>query len=289
MPEPSNKNEPAQQDKSGESNTGSQTKSPGQIVVELEDGTKKELTHEDVKNLVAQQAALTQRSQQVSPLMKLCERYNVDGTTLASNAEAAFKVILDLQEKGVIDAEGNLVSSSGQPATTPQNQEPSSSFPVTPPAGQGDKSGQSQGNIDPVAAKALRSLTERLDTLSRAQDALIKLTLETQIKTQYPDFTDDDVARVIAMSEHDKSGDLWSHAKKWSQTKKSLEQKAREKYAKEFGIDLEKFDENRLRQQEAEGGIALPFKGKKFSFKKGKDTLSPREAMRQHFKQLYRK
>ncbi len=276
--------EPAGQGKSEENASGAQTKPAEQIVVKLEDGTEKQLTQEDVKNLIAQQAALTQRSQQISPLMKLCERYNVDGNTLASNAEAAFKVILDLQEKGIIDAEGNLVSSSGQSATTPQ----AAASSTPPPVSQTGAPGQPPGNIDPVAAKALQKLTDRLDTLSKAQDALVKLTLETQIKTRYPDFTEDDIARVVAMTEHDNSADLWTHAENWSKTKKSLEQKAREKYAKEFGIDLEKFDENRLRQQESEGGITLPFKGKKFSFKKGKDVVSPREAMRQHFERLRR-
>ena len=95
---------------------------------------------------------------------------------------------------------------------------------------------------------------------------------------------DEDVSRLLAIAGADRSKTLVQHAEEFSKKKIGDRASLRAEIAKEFGIDVTKFDANKLREQEAEGDIGALFKGKRFSFKKDKDSLSPKEAMVEYFK-----
>ena len=128
---------------------------------------------------------------------------------------------------------------------------------------------------------AMKALTEKVTAVDKTQGDMIRINLEEKVMGKFPNLKPNDVSQVFGKAMDDRSKSLWDHAEAASKAKASNISALREEHAKEFGVNLEKFDENKLKEQGAEGGAGALFKGKKFSFdpkKEDADAVSPRQA-----------
>ena len=256
----------------------------------------KDYSVEDVQNLVKQGASATQKMQEVAGIKAAAEKYGVDVETYLGQAEGAFGVMSQLINDKVIDEQGNTIKKAGkEPTDTEPRGDVDFEKLFNLPAG--DTKGLA--GIDKVAAivaKALepqlagmKELGDKVAAVDKTQGDMIRLNLEEKVIGKFPNLKSDDVSRVFGSAMQDKSKSLWEHAETVSKAKASDVSSLREEHAKEFGINLGKFDENKLKEQEAGGGAGVLFKGKKFSFnaKHGdKDSVTPAKAAAEYIEHL---
>ena len=233
------------------------------------------------------QAASTQKLQENADINTAIARYNTDPKTFLQQAEGAFAVMSDLIGQGLIDEQGKVIPAAPtlpQPTTIPPAVVQPASQPIVP----GQPSTISDDAVARIVAKALDDkltpVQKAIGELDNTQTNMIRTTLGTQIKAAHPDLSDQDISQVFATAMKDNTKDLFGHAEVVAAQKKEMLGAYREHYAKEFGIDLAEHDANKLWEQGPEGGAAAVFKGKKFSFKDGKDSISPRRAAENFFK-----
>lgn len=258
-------------DDSGSGTDDSGSNSNQTLSVEI-DGAAKDFNVEDVKNLVSQQASATQKTQQVSAILKACEKFDLDPESFVGQAEGAFSVISDLIEKGLVDEQGTIL------------QKKQGSDDINFSKKTTDKNLDfSEGKILDLVTKALKPLTEKLGVLEQDQTQLTRLRINDSIKSKFKNLEDKDISQLFAIANSDRSKTLVQHAEELSNKKVVDHSDLRKKFAKEFGVDLTDFDANKLAEQDADGGAGAMFKGKAFSFKKGKDNVSPRKAMKDFF------
>jgi hypothetical protein len=246
-----------------------------ELTVKLEDGSERKVTGDDALNLIKQGAEATQKTQQVASVLAACTKYDITPDKLVDQASTAFDVIHTLQQEGLIDDEGNVIKKD--PVVAPEGDDNLFSKPAgdpTPPAG--------NEKVEVAIQKALGPLSDVIKKIETNQDYLARVHMEGQIKGANPDFSDGDVIRTLAMAKA-KSIPVSEAIVVVTDEKVESSKAARIHYAKEFNVDLDEFDKNKLNQQDAEGGAAVAFKGKRFSFKGGKDTIDPKDAMQQHF------
>ena len=268
-------------DKGGDQ--GGSAGNAAQIKIDV-DGEEKVLSLDDVQNMYNQQAAVATNSQKVASIMKAVERYETDPDTYLSNAENAFGVMNLLIEKGIIDDKGEPIEKKETP---PSDDDKGRIFGTPDDKGTADKTAQ-------IVMKALgpdlEKLGERMDGLEQGQSGLMRRSLKLDVQAKYPDFGDEDIARLVRISQEDQRKGLWEHAEDLDKGKKAGQAETRKGYAKEFGVNLDEFDANKLTEQGAEGGGAGLIEGKKVMFasrakKLGiKDSVTPGEVTVSHFK-----
>lgn len=247
-----------------------------ELTVKLEDGSERKVKADDVLNLIKQGAEATQKTQQVATVLAACSKYDITPDRLVDQASAAFDVIHTLQQEGTIDEQGNIVKKAAQ-APNNQGDQDDNLFSAANP-----NQKTNADNVDAAIQKALGGLATTVDEIKTNQDYLARVHLEGEIKKANPDFSESDVVRTLAMAKAQKIP--VSEATVIVAKERVVNIKAqREFHAKEFGIDLEEFDKNKLNQQDADGGAGPSYEGKRFSFKGGKDTVDPKDAMRGHF------
>ena len=231
---------------------------------------------EDVTNLISQQASATQKTQQVAALMSAADKFGLTPEDLVTQAEGAFAVMSDLIEKQVIDNKGNIIAKA---LTTPP--EPA---PAVKPT---DSTGLVK-RMETIEA-SLAKLPDRIDLVERDQTNMIRLDLQRNIQAKHKNLSDDDVTKLFGIAMRDKTQTVWQHAEVLSKANTQTVADIRTTHAKEFGIDLEVFDANKLNEQDAKGGAGVLFKDKKFSFKKGEGAVTPRQATQEFFKNVHSK
>lgn len=249
-----------------------------------EDGKEVDKTFkgEDVKTLLDQHSDLTGKVEKLDNFSKALERYGTDSDTYLSNAEAAFGVMNDLVEKGLIDEQGNIVEKK-EKSSDSGNKDGLFNF---------SQAGDNKEMTDKVArvvskvlGTKLGDLTKQVEELSSGQAGLFRSQLKGKIQDKYSSLSDDDVSKLFGIASTNPQKDLWTHAEEMDKAKDVSKGKARESYAKEFGIDLKEFDANKLNEQDSKGGTITALKGKKFVFSPrakrlgDKDSVSPRDAM----------
>ena len=275
-------------DKSGE-----ETNVAGKIEV---DGKK--YSAEDVQNLVKLGASATQKMQEVAGIKAAAEKYGVDTETYLGQAEGAFGVMSELIANKVIDEKGNVIKVEGKEKESSGDKSEGEIdldklFNLS-----GGEAGELKGvdKVTAIIAKALepqldgiKKLGERVSVIDKTQGDMIRLNLEDKVTGKFPNLTATDVSQVFGSAMNDKSKTLWEHAEAASKVKATDLGSLREEHAKEFGVDLTKFDENKLKEQGAKGGAGVLFEGKKFSFnpKKGdKDTVTPAQAANEYIEAM---
>lgn len=242
---------------------------------------EKEYSADDIQNLLSQSEAATQKSQQASAVLNAAEKYGLTPEDLLTQAEGAFSVMANLINDGVIDNQGNLVKKpegEGKQASSGSNQ-------IPPGSSQGGEGGQpppgSSNSPDPSVQQALEAvqrMEQKIQDIDRAQSGLIRSTFADKLRSQYSNLGDEEIEKVFTNSMNDTTKSIWDHAQEISEGKSRREQDLRKKHAEEFGVDLEKFDENKLKEGGPGGGAAVVPEGKKVSFTKGEKTVTPREA-----------
>lgn len=269
-------------DDSGESGDKG-TKDAGKIEV---DG--KDYSVEDVQNLVKQGAAATQKTQEVAGILAAAEKYGVDIETYLGQAEGAFGVMSQLITDKVIDEKGSIIKKKEEKPTGDKLEGDVDLEKLFNLPGADTKGMKGEEKMEAIVAKvlgpqldAMKVLTDRVAAVDKTQGDMIRLNLEEKVMSKFPNLKPNDVSQVFGRAMDDRSKNLWDHAEAASKAKASDVSALREEHAKEFGVNIKEFDENKLREQGAEGGAGAFFKGKKFSFdtKKGdEDTVNPAKA-----------
>lgn len=269
--------------------SGKETNVAGKIEV---DG--KEYSAEDVQNLVKLGASATTKMQEVAGIKAAAEKYGVDTETYLGQAEGAFGVMSELIASKVIDEKGNVLKVEGKEKESEGGKPGGESdldklFNLTS-GGTGELKGVDK--VAAIVAKALepqlegiKKLGEKVSTIDKTQGDMIRLSLEEKVMTKFPNLKATDVSQVFGSAMNDKSKTLWEHAEAASKVRATDLGSLREEHAKEFGVDLSKFDENKLKEQEAGGGAGVLFKGKKFNFnpKKGDtESVTPMQAANEY-------
>ena len=260
-----------------------ETKGAGKIQV---DG--KDYSVEDVQNIIKQGQSATQKAQEVAGVLAAAQKYGVDPETYIAQAEGAFGVMSQLIADKVIDEKGNILKVKAQ-ETKGDETGGDDDFMKLFNLPAGDTKGL--GGADKIAAivsKALgpqfeemKKLGERVAAVDKTQGDMIRLNLQEKVMTKFPVLKPSDVSQAFGSAMNDRSKSLWEHAEALANVKTAELSSIRSEHAKEFGIDVTKFDENKLKEQEAGGGAGVLYKGKKFSFdpKKGDaDSVSPLKA-----------
>lgn len=248
----------------------------------------KDYSVEDVQNIIKQGAAATQKAQEVAGVLAAAEKYGVDPETYIAQAEGAFGVMSQLIQDKVIDEKGNILKAAVEkpPAPEPGGDDDFMKLFNLSAGNTSDLKGADK--VAAIVAKALgpqfeemKKLGERVAAVDKTQGDMIRLNLQEKVMSKFPALKPSDVSQVFGSAMNDRSKSLWEHAEVLSNAKTAELGEMRKTHAKEFGIDITKFDENKLKEQEAGGGAGVLYKGKKFSFdvKKGDpDAVNPLKA-----------
>jgi hypothetical protein len=273
-----------------ESGGSRETNDAGKIEV---DG--KSYSIEDVQNLVKQGTAATQKTQEVAGILAAAEKYGVDIETYLGQAEGAFGVMSQLIADKVIDEKGNIIKTEPVKLTGAEPEREVDLDKLLNLSAGGEKGLAGVDKVAAIVAKALepqlegiKKLGERVAAVDKTQGDMIRLNLEEKVVSKFPNLKPNDVSQVFGSAMQDRSKSLWEHAEAASREKAVGVSDLRKEHAKEFGVNLEKFDENKLKEQEAGGGAGVLFKGKKFSFnaKRGDaETVSPKAAAMEFIEQ----
>jgi len=238
----------------------------------------------DVENLIAMQASATEKTQTVAEILGAAEKYKISPAEYLSQSEGAFAVISQLIDEGVIDQQGNIVkkAESGGEQKGKSVEELIASL-------QGGKTQEGQSEFTSedkmlgVVNKALKSfedgISKRLEGIENTQSDQIRLNVQDRLKLKHKDLTDEDVSKVFGLAMNDRKKSVWQHAEDIAKEREGRKADLRKGFAEEFGVNLEEFDRNKLKEQDAKGGASAVFPGKKFSFRqKGEGFVSPSEA-----------
>jgi hypothetical protein len=252
------------------------------VVTKIKVG-EKEYSAEDVQNLINMQAAATQKTQEAAAVISAAKKYGVDVETYLTQAEGAFDVMGTLIKSKVIDERGNVLKKEPEtppavsPGMTPGSEDADllKLFNIPP---ENTSNLQGADKIAAIVAKAIgpqldeiKKIGDRVAAVDKTQGDMIRLQLQEKISGKYPNLKANDISQVFASAMNDKSKDLWGHAEALNAVKTAELAELRKSIGKEFGVDVEKFDANKLREQGSEGGAGALFQGKKFSFNAGKD------------------
>lgn len=236
-----------------------------------------------LKELLGQVGAATQSNQIAARLKEVSGKYGVDPTNYLAQAEGALGVISDLIEKGVIDERGEIVQHSNSSRKggegTGKAPDLDDLFGST-----GDDKGKGASDVNEIVTKALGPIAQKLDQLSEIQAGMIRENYGKRIKESFSNLDDEDVSRVFASYQRNRSVPLMEHAKKMSEKKAGFLENYEKQLAEKWGVDLDKVkgakDENDVKDAQ-KGGPGVLFQGKKFSMRqKGDDFVNPREAAR---------
>lgn len=245
-----------------------QSKDSPQIVVEV-DGEKKTFDTEGVKNLLAQQASATQKTQEVAAIKTAAEKYGLSPEEYVDRSEGAFATVVDLMQEGVLDNEGRRVEKE------PKDDKPK----VDPLKTVGPKVDSKE--LD-VVTKALDQIEKRTRAVEEDNMNLMRKNLSIELQGKHPELNDDDVSRLFGIAMSDQKKNVWQHAEEFVGKKKEVGTKQEEAFAEKYGINLKEWNENKIKEQDAKGGGAAAILGKrKLSFRAKSDdpdAVSPRRA-----------
>lgn len=237
---------------------------------------EKTFTAEDITNLIAQQAGATQASQEAAAAIKAAQQFEVPVDQFVSEAKNSFAVIQKLLDDGVIDTNGDPITRSPA-APTPRPAGPQA-LPLNP---------QQMSEVKNIGLvmDAIKSIDSKVNKLEESSNHLFRLRLETDLRDKHPEMSTRQISEVIGRAANDpQRRSVWEHGKIMVEELKGQAASTRAHYAKEFGVNLDEFDQNKLNEQDAGGGAGALIKGKKLSFtKKGDGYVHPTQAAASFF------
>jgi hypothetical protein len=268
-----------------ESGQSEETNAAGKIEV-----NGKEYSKEDIQNILNQQKAATEKTQKVAAVLSAAQKYGVDVDTYLAQAEGAFDVVSNLIQNKVIDEHGKIIQARKElqvedKVKGSENEDLAKLLNLS--SGETGALG-GEDKIAAIVAKALsphlegiNKLAERVSAVDRTQGDMIRLQLEDKLSDKYPNLSKSDISQVFGSAMNDKSKSLWEHAEMLSKVRTAELGELRKKHAEEFGVNIDEFDANKMKEQEAGGGAGVLFQGKKFSFnaKPGdENVIDPKKA-----------
>lgn len=240
----------------------------GKLVVKVGE-EEKTFTAEDVSNLLNQQAGATQQTQKAAALIAAAAKYSIEPEQYVQHAEGAIATMSNLIDAGVIDQQGNVidkkvvVDSSKNVSLTKEENNPA------------------QEALTKIQA-TLGGIIKRIEQVEEDTNQTTQIELERTVQGKYPDLDKGDVSRLLGIAMKAPEKGLWQHAEEMSERKKDWKVGLRKSYAKEFDVNLDEFDANKLKEQDSEGGATVVLGGRKLSFnakKSDPNTITPKQAM----------
>lgn len=274
----------ARDSKAGDGDTSDKGAKVEELSFETEDGETKTVTIDDVKGMLGKEASLTQKAQKLAAMMDATERYQLDPEDFVKQAELSFDTMAKLIQAGVITDTGELVK-KGDSDTKPDP----SKLKTTPKKVTFSQE-ESDARTAEIIAKALKPFQDKLDVIDRAQMGMIRESTEKEIMAKHQNLSKDDVDRVVALAMQDSSKTVWQHAEAMAKAKSDFVAALRAKHAEEFGVDITKFEANKVQEADAKGGgAAAIIKGKQIRFdgrRKTKDSVTPLKAAQDYLKHV---
>jgi hypothetical protein len=272
----------------------------GEVTVKVKDekGTEVEKTFkdEDVQRILEGQGTLEGKlaaaeggAAKLKPVQDFMQKIGLNPDELIQNADGAFTLISKLVEDGIIDPSGKvLVKKGAQMETRPMKDGDLDLDAV----GKDSKDLSGEAKVAALVNKALEStlkpFAKTLDEITTVQTGMLRNQWEQRIQKEYPNLSTDDVRKVFGEAAGRPKAGILEIAKELSSAKSTSEATLRATHAKEFGVDLKAFDENKLNEKGPEGGAGVMFQGKKFTLSKRREALpgfvDPRKATQEYLK-----
>lgn len=262
----------------------------------------KTFTPQEVATQLEKAGNLQKAMEGLSGYQKVLTQYGVNSDEYIQNSEAAFQIMNTLIERGIIDEQGNPIEKK----TDGKGESKDKNIPGFTFADDGRKDKQLE-----TIGKALQTMSQKLEQLEEGQSSIYRRNIKRDVMAQHPNLnSDDDVSKLLAIAQRDKSKSFWDHAADMSKEKEANEKQMEKGYVKstvealvkagvipEGKIDMTKLEEldlNSLKEQNPMGGSPT-YEGKKFLFKsrmrrlkaKDKDKFaSPSDATREMFNRM---
>lgn len=258
----------------------------------------KTYTPEEVAQIVAQQKELQEKVAKYADIDKALSRYEMDPKGFIEHADGAFAVLSELIEKNVIDEKGNVLVQPGSSSGSSSKGVDTDDLAVLlGQQGGGDKGGDD--TLPPAAAKALQTIStleEKLDkvvnTLSKLDETqadIIRVNLQDKIMAKHDILEEKDVSAILGIAMKDRTKDVYAHAEDYAKQKKEKLDQMKAEWAKELGIDLKRYNENKLLESGPQGGASILTKGKKLAFRgrgRGDDVVTPLQATMEYLSRV---
>lgn len=228
---------------------------------------------QEVEAMIIQQNAVKAELEQLAVVKETVAKYGIDPQTFVANAEGAFSVMSRLIDEGIIDQQGKVVE-KGSKSEVSSITSPTPSVSSIP-----NPALNALASVDALNAR-IQKMEQILESVDKTQASLIRSNLEKEIRSKHPVLDQDDMSRIVTIALKDRTKSIFDHAQDIATMKEKQKLQLRAEHAKEFGIDLNTFDENKLLEPTAGGGAGVLFKDKKFSFKKIDDpnAITPFQA-----------
>jgi hypothetical protein len=245
--------------------------------------------HSDFKGKLA---AAEGKAAKMKVVEEFGAKYGLDPETLVANADGAFTLMGKLIEDGIIDASGKvLVKKGGKEGDVP---------PKDPAPGDLDLDALLKGDTKGLTGEAktaamvlkalepvLKGLGKSMEDVTTVQTGMIRGQWEEKLMKAYPNLSKDDVKKVFSEAVAQPKKGLMDIAKGVSESKSTAEGELRKKYAKEWGVNLEQVDANKLDEKGPEVGAGAMFQGKTFTLSKrrvNKDRIDPVKATKEYLR-----
>jgi len=221
---------------------------------------------------------LKQTIEKTKPVLDTMQKWGLDAQSYAQNADAAFTVINDLIEKGVIDGHGRLVEKETQ-STAPDM---SNMFNE----GQKVVSSPNDSIVAEVVNKALAPIMQKLKGLENDSSYLYHQRMMDKLSAQHG-LTENEATKLMSHAARDRTKSLDEHARAFIASKNQTDLEMEKRFANKYGLDLEELEQvRRIKNKDTSPRDIVG--GKKFSFRKrGDDFVTPGEAAKTYFKQVH--
>ena len=238
------------------------------VVIKVE-GEEKTFTAQDVEGLVAKQADATQKAQSAAAVLNAAEQLGIDPEQFLARSQTAFTVLNDLVEQRIIKV--HIFCSPAKAEPPAKGEEPSDPNIQEPALDRTTK----------AIAAAMAPIMEKMEGLEKDQTKVNRIIIQDKIMAEYPNLDGNDVMRILGAAKTNPQKSVLQHAEEYSKAKVEAHQEQEKAFADKYGVNLDEWNENKLNEEEAQGGASAMFKGKKFSFKKGEGKVTPKQAAKE--------
>jgi len=270
----------------------------GEVIIKVKDEAGKEveqkLDDSAVQGIVSKHSELAEElskvkgsAEKLAVVNDFMVKYGLDPEGLVSNADGAFSLVNRLIEDGVIDTSGQVLVKKGGAEDQVEQEDVVTVHGVKVPKPK--DAGDVSAAVTKAVQDALAPLTKGLEEVTLVQTSMLRGRWEEKIKTAYPNLTAEDVMKVLSEGAKRPREGLMDIAKEVSGTRSAMEKDLRGKHATEFGVNLEEFDANKLKEKGSEGGAAVMAEGVKFTLSKrraagDKTFADPEQATREYLR-----
>ena len=217
-------------------------------------------------------------------------RIGLSPDELIQNADGAFTLISKLVEDGIIDPSGKVLIKKGTGGESLPKKKDMDDLETLLKEDSKGLTGEAKvaALVNRALESTLKPFAKTLDEITTVQTGMLRNQWEQRILKEYPNLSTEDVRKVFGEAAGKPKLGILEIAKSVSDAKSKDEATLRATHAKEFGVDLKAFDENKLLEKGPEGGAGVMFKGKTFTLSKRRESLpgfvDPTKATREYLK-----